>query len=78
MDDFIYTGNDQAIFDDFKQSMMAEFEMTDLGMMYYFLRIEVLQSLEGIFITQKKYALEIIDRFQIINCNSIGTPMNQD
>ena len=44
VDDLIYTRNDQVIFDDFKQSMMAEFEMTDLGMMHYFLRIEVVQS----------------------------------
>lgn len=64
VDDLIYTGNDQAIIDDFKQSMMVEFEMTDLGMMRYFLGIEVVQSEAGIFITQKKYALEIWKDFR--------------
>ncbi|XP_019051696.1 PREDICTED: uncharacterized protein LOC109114080 [Nelumbo nucifera] len=70
----IYTENDQAMFEEFKKSMMVEFEMTDLGMMHYFLGIEVVQSTAGIFITQKKYALEILDRFQMIDCNSVGTP----
>ena len=47
------------MFDSFKKSMMAEFEMSDLGMMHYFLGIEVVQSSTGIFISQKKYVREI-------------------
>ena len=42
VDDLIYTGNDRSLFDDFKQSMMSEFDMSDLGMMHYFLGIEVM------------------------------------
>ncbi|KAA0056619.1 retrotransposon protein [Cucumis melo var. makuwa] len=75
VDDLIYTGNDLIMFEEFKQSMMAEFEMIDLGMMHYFLGIEVIQSVAGIFINQKKYALEILDRFQMENCNSATTPV---
>ena len=41
------------MFAKFKQSMMDEFDMTDLGKMRYFLGIEVLQGSEGIFIGQK-------------------------
>jgi transposase InsO family protein len=41
VDDLIYTGNNTVMFESFKKSMMAEFEMTDLGMMHYFLGIEV-------------------------------------
>ncbi|XP_038889278.1 uncharacterized mitochondrial protein AtMg00810-like [Benincasa hispida] len=73
VDDLIYTGNDSIMFEEFKQFMMAEFEMTDLGMMHYFLGIEVIQSVVRIFINQKKYALEILDRFQMENCNSATT-----
>ena len=43
--------------------MMLEFDMSDLGMMHYFLGIEVVQSAVGIFITQRRYAREILDRF---------------
>lgn len=41
VDDLIYTGNDGTMFQEFKNSMKVEFEMTELGMMRYFLGIEV-------------------------------------
>ncbi|KAL4014421.1 hypothetical protein IC575_026623 [Cucumis melo] len=63
------------MFEEFKQTMMEEFEMTNLGMMHYFLGIEVIQSVAEIFINQKKYALEILDRFQMKNCNSATIPV---
>ena len=47
----------------FKEDKIKTFEMIDLGLMHYFLGIEVVQSAAGIFITQKKYALEILDKF---------------
>jgi len=63
VDDLIFTGNDVVIFMEFKKSMMIEFEMSDLGMMHYFLGIEVMQSANRIFISQKKYVQDILDRF---------------
>ena len=41
VDDLIFTRNDDVMFKEFKKSMMVEFEMFDLGMMHYFLGIEV-------------------------------------
>ncbi|KAJ8638257.1 hypothetical protein MRB53_012524 [Persea americana] len=58
VDDLIYTGNDKSMFDVFKQSMMTEIDMTDLGLMRYFLGIEVVQGAAGNFLYQKKYMLE--------------------
>ncbi|KAF2310020.1 hypothetical protein GH714_006271 [Hevea brasiliensis] len=63
------------MFEKFKESMMVEFDMSDLGLMHYFLSIEVKQSTTGIFISQKKYAQEILERFQMKNCNFVSTPM---
>ena len=40
IDDLIFTSNDSVMFERFKKSMMVEFEMSDLGMMHYFLGIE--------------------------------------
>ena len=74
VDDLIYTGNDVDMFAKFKQSMMLEFDMSDLGMMHYFLGIEVVQSAVGNFITQRKYAREILDRFGMKNCNLVEIP----
>lgn len=74
VDDLIYIGNNTAMFESFKKSTMAEFEMSDLGMMYYFLGIEVVQSSIGIFISQKKYVREILYRFQMTDRNPVNTP----
>lgn len=41
------------MFDQFKKSMMVEFDMSNLGMMHYFLGIEVTQYTVDIFISQK-------------------------
>ena len=74
VDDLIYTGNDISMFDIFKKSMMTEFDMSDLGLMHYFLGIEVVQSAAGVFISQKKYVLEMLDRFKMKDCNPVCTP----
>ena len=43
-------------------------------MMHYFLGIKVVQSINGIFISQKKYVRDILDRFQMKDCNPVSTP----
>ncbi|GLT41421.1 hypothetical protein SLA2020_154870 [Shorea laevis] len=57
----------------FKQSMKLEFDMIDLGLLHYFLGLEVVQSDSGIFVCQKKYVQEVLDRFQMKNYNSVTT-----
>ena len=71
----IYTGNDWSMCDEFKESMMLEFDMTDLGRMRYFLGIEVMQNSDGIFICQRKYIREILTRFGMENSNAVKNPI---
>ena len=61
--------------DDFKTTMKTMFEMTNLGMMKYFLGIKVNQSEDGIFICQTKYAKDILKRFKMVNCKLVVTPI---
>lgn len=61
VDDLIYISNDEEMFEMFKNSMMTEFEMIDLGWMWYFLGIEVIQRTYGIFISQWKYAQDMLE-----------------
>jgi hypothetical protein len=75
VDDLIFTSNDEGMFRTFKQSIMKEFEMTDLGKMIYFLGIKVTQSAGGIFIYQKKYAREVLERFKMDDCNPMQVPI---
>jgi hypothetical protein len=57
----IYTRNFELT--NFKHAMQSDFEMTYLGIMKYFLGIEVDQSTKGIFVCQQKYAAHIIKIF---------------
>ncbi|KAJ4807357.1 polyprotein [Rhynchospora pubera] len=76
VDDMIYMGSNQRMVEEFKESMKKEFEMTDLGLLKYFLGLEVTQTSEGIFISQRKYALDLLNKFNMKNCKSVSTPMN--
>jgi hypothetical protein len=49
--------------------------MKDLGLMHYFLGLEVWQSPERIFLNQGKYTVEILKRFDMLECKSMNTPM---
>ncbi|KAJ8764765.1 hypothetical protein K2173_009165 [Erythroxylum novogranatense] len=77
VDDLLVTGNNARLVEEFKQEMKQDFEMTDLGLMTYFLGMEVKQRQSEVFICQKKYAKEILKKFQMENCKAVNTPMNQ-
>lgn len=75
VDDLIYMGNNTGMLEEFKETMKKEFAMTDLGVMKYFLGVEVVQDEAGIFICQKKYAEEILTKFGMETCNSVRNPI---
>jgi hypothetical protein len=49
--------------------------MKDLGLMHYFLGLEVWQRSDEIFLSQGKYTVEILQRFGMMECKSMATPM---
>ncbi|GJR49291.1 ribonuclease H-like domain-containing protein [Tanacetum coccineum] len=53
-----------------------EFDMTDLGTLNYSLGISVTRDSTSMFLSQKKYALELLDRAHMANCNPIWTPVD--
>jgi hypothetical protein len=52
--------------------------MKDLGMMHYFLGIEVWQRNDEIFLSQGKYTVDILNKFCMTDCKSMPTPMVLD
>ncbi|GJT52595.1 ribonuclease H-like domain-containing protein [Tanacetum coccineum] len=56
----------------------AEFTMTDLGPLNYFLGISATRTTSGIFLSQTKYATEILEQAQMLNCNPCRTPTNTE
>ena len=49
--------------------------MSDLGKMKYFLGVEIMQTSNGIFICQRKYAHKVLSRFGMENCNAVKNPI---
>ncbi|CAL2259306.1 unnamed protein product [Prunus armeniaca] len=58
-----------------REGKILIFDMSDLGKMRFFLGIEVLQKSDGIYICQRKYALEVLRRFGMMESNSVGSPI---
>ena len=75
VDDLIYTGDDDIMLGEFKESMMKEFDMSDLGKMRFFQGIEVMQLDGGIFISHKNYASELLKKFGMKDCNPVHNPV---
>ena len=61
VDDLFLKGKEELIKD--ARRLAAEFEMKDLGMMHYFLGMDVWKNADGISLGQGKYAVEILNRF---------------
>nr|GEZ83673.1 ribonuclease H-like domain-containing protein [Tanacetum cinerariifolium] len=56
----------------------AKFAMTDLGPLNYFLGISATRTTYGIFLSQMKYAIEILEQAQMLNCNPCRTPIDTE
>ena len=52
--------------------------MKDLGLMHYFLGLEVWKKSEGIFLNQGKYAVEVLKRFDMLQYKAIATPIDSN
>ncbi|GJU71854.1 ribonuclease H-like domain-containing protein [Tanacetum coccineum] len=61
-----------------KPSWYQEFAMTDFGALNYFLGISVMRDSSGLFLSQKKYAVEILEKAHMVNCNPSRTPVDAE
>eukprot|EP00253_Pinus_taeda_P030803 PITA_30803 len=65
VDDLILTGSDPNLINHVNSSLKNKFEMIDLGHLHYFLGLQVLQSKEGISLSQSKYACDLLRHFHM-------------
>jgi hypothetical protein len=62
IDDLIITGSDRDDIKLFKEEMTPVFKMSDLGLLHYYLGIEVKQSTSSISLSQGVYTMKILER----------------
>lgn len=74
VDDFLIAGNDISTIQRFKNYLHKCFKMKDLGKMRYFLGLEVSRGPEGIFVSQRKYALDIITECGLLGAKPAPVP----
>lgn len=78
VDDILIASNDPSEMDKMKASLSKTFNMKDLGPLHYCLGIEFEQDLDKgvIVMKQQKYVTEILERFGMVDCNPVATPLN--
>ena len=77
VDDLIICGPNNLKIAEFKEQMKNTFSMSDLGLLSYYLGMEVKQEKHQITICQKAYAAKIVEMVNMTRCNPCDTPMEQ-
>ncbi|KAL1206311.1 Retrovirus-related Pol polyprotein from transposon RE2 [Cardamine amara subsp. amara] len=75
VDDLIISGNDQAGIQETKFFLKSVFDIKDLGELKYFLGIEICRSPEGLFLSQRKYSLELLKETGKLGSKPAKTPL---
>ncbi|GJZ47317.1 ribonuclease H-like domain-containing protein [Tanacetum coccineum] len=78
VDDIILTTSSPILLQQIIDSLHKEFDMTDLEALNYFLGIFVVRHPTGLFLSQKKYARQLLERAHMVNCNPPRTPIDTD
>ena len=74
INDRILIGSDPKILNHVKTSVKNKFEMIDLSYLHYFLGLQILQTKEGIFLSQYKYACDLLHHFHMDDCKQTPSP----
>lgn len=75
VDDIVITGTDLALIAQLKQHLQKSFHMKDLGPLTYFLGLEIHAGSHGIFLSQHKYAMDLVAATGLQNLPPLDTPM---
>jgi hypothetical protein len=77
VDDLIVTGESEDDAAEFKREMMKKFKMSDLGLLSYYLGVEVEQQANFITMRQSSYARKLVERGGLSGCKPCQTPMEE-
>ena len=75
MDDIFITGSDSTGISSLKSFLHGQFHTKDLGMLRYFLSVEVMRSKHRIFLSQRKYVLDLLSETGKLGANPFSSLM---
>ena len=75
VDGMIITGDDTEEISRLQEQLEARFEIKDLGGIRFFLGIEVARSQRRIFLSQRKYVLDLLAEVGLLDCKPTDTPI---
>ncbi|GJV16775.1 retrovirus-related pol polyprotein from transposon TNT 1-94 [Tanacetum coccineum] len=75
VDDIIFASTKPDLCETFSKIMCLKFQMSMMGKLSFFLRLQISQSPRGIFLNQSKYALESIKKYGMETCEPADTSM---
>ncbi|GJT19677.1 putative ribonuclease H-like domain-containing protein [Tanacetum coccineum] len=75
MDDIIFGSTKRSWCDEFEALMKSIFQMSSMGELIFFLGLQVKQKEDGIFISQDKYVVEILKKFNFASVKTASTPI---
>lgn len=76
VDDIILKGDHIEEIKKLKEFLTKEFEIKYLGMLKYFLGMEIVLSKKGISVSQRKYVLDLLRERRMLGCKCADTPMD--
>ena len=78
VDDLIVSGSSLDIIQKFKDYLCSTFKMKDLGLLKYFLGIEVARSPQGMYLNQRKYILDLLSETGLLGAKPVSHPIEQN
>ena len=76
VDDIVLTTSSPALLQRTITALQQEFSMKDLGELHHFLGIAVQRRSGGLFLSQRQYTLDILDRANMTQCKPCSTPVD--
>jgi histone deacetylase 1/2 len=76
VDDIVLTGSSTGLLQHVVDRLRAEFAVKDMGELWFFLDIDVKRTADGFYLSQERYAKDILERVVMKNCKPIPMPID--